>query len=102
MTKEDFFFAAELRDRLNALLTTEEGREIVDALYASRVQVSAAAGEHPTIQARSSGEGASVSLVGLLNGAIGVYSNGWGALAVKLKSGRVQSFHVRQENGEYE
>lgn len=74
--------AQQVVDFLNSLLTVD--RDAVDALIKNRVPCNTAMREHPTVQVDiDETKQARVGLLGILNGLVGVDTDGWGFVTVK-------------------
>jgi len=63
---------------------------VIAKLIAFRVPCNQALADHPTVQVGNTGKGFEVGLLGVLNGLIGVGSDGWGFLAVELSDDGTQ------------
>lgn len=82
MSISDEQLATEIVERLNRLLEDVATREAIECLMSLRAVVSEELYDHPAIQVRDGGAGASLSFLGLLNGIVGRinggFYDGWG------------------------
>ncbi len=83
---------------LNELLQVD--KEAIEVLIDRRVKVNEQLLNHPTVQVSSEdGKTGSVGLLGILNGLVGVKSNGWGYIVAHYddESGRLINFSVNSD-----
>jgi len=96
----NFALAYHIVNFMNELLRLDP--ECVRGLVQARVPCNMAISDHPTVQVRAYPEGAphTVALVGILNGLVGAYADGMGAIGYNQETdgkgtGVVKEFYVR-------
>jgi len=84
MATPDPVLADRIIDALNDFVASD--REALHKLVETRVPCNQALADHPTVQVFGSalGEPPTVGLLGILNGIVGVDSDGWGFIAASF------------------
>ena len=65
---------------------------VLETLIPFRVPCNQALSEHPTVQVGKNGDGFEVGLLGILNGLVGVKTNGWGFIGANYDDGHLKEF----------